>query len=265
MFGFRHIFFPLVAISLLLFLVLGVLRWLHVDLGNYLDWMFGLGAFWWLTVVITVPWNIYFEARELLRELAVSRQKGIPTKTTDEAYLQKSARAYLLIALGAHAVSALILAALSYFEISAIGYVGAIVALLLTLLRPILRLHQYIVNRLRAIRQEIHYPREDLYQVLEQLQQNTNRLENQQEELKQIWQQLNREEVGSFAQQVEKKIAENERQLSTLLVQVKQLDNQNQVEHDQLKKHAENAIAQLSEDARFLNQARELVRFIKNA
>ena len=34
-------------------------------------------CFWWLLLIVTVPWNIHFEAKEVLAEAAESKQKGV--------------------------------------------------------------------------------------------------------------------------------------------------------------------------------------------
>lgn len=53
--------------------------------------------------------------------------------------------------------------------------------------------------------------------------------------------------------------------LNRAMAALEALTVKNQVEHDQLAKEAENAIAQLSEDGQFLNQVRDLIRFVKTA
>ena len=47
----------IVAVTLLGF---SILQWFHVPAGNFLDWVIGGASFWWLLVIVTVPWNVYF-------------------------------------------------------------------------------------------------------------------------------------------------------------------------------------------------------------
>jgi hypothetical protein len=44
----------------------GLLQWLHIPAGNFLDWVIGGASFWWLLVIVTVPWNVHFQAKEVL-------------------------------------------------------------------------------------------------------------------------------------------------------------------------------------------------------
>ena len=54
------------GLSLGVVLVFGLLRWLGMPTGELLDWVIGLASFWWLLVVVTIPWNIHFGARRVL-------------------------------------------------------------------------------------------------------------------------------------------------------------------------------------------------------
>jgi len=34
-----------------------------INPGEIEDWVFGFFIFWWLVVVVTLPWNLYFIAK----------------------------------------------------------------------------------------------------------------------------------------------------------------------------------------------------------
>jgi uncharacterized membrane protein len=74
----------LTVLAALLFLIL---RWLNVPAGELLDWLIAIVAFWWLTVVVTVPWNIYFQARAVLAGAARSAERGIALPDERMAYV----------------------------------------------------------------------------------------------------------------------------------------------------------------------------------
>lgn len=81
-----------VGLAIILLLTFGVLQWLNISVGSFLDWVIGGACFWWLLLIVTVPWNIYFEAKEVLAEAAESKQKGIKIDTQQIKYVSKLAR-----------------------------------------------------------------------------------------------------------------------------------------------------------------------------
>jgi len=74
--------------SALAFLILaylaamGVALWTGVPPQTLLTWGAGGAALLWLIVLVTLPWNLHFRAREVLGELRRSRAAGI--LVTDE-------------------------------------------------------------------------------------------------------------------------------------------------------------------------------------
>lgn len=58
-------------------LVFGGLQGLHIPAGSFLDWVVGIASFAWLLVIVTVPWNIYFEAKEAYSDANLSAERGI--------------------------------------------------------------------------------------------------------------------------------------------------------------------------------------------
>jgi len=143
-------------------ITLAVLSWLHVPIGNFSDWVVALGTFVWLTIIVTVPWNIYFEAREVINEAEESERKKIEFDKAQIPYVQRLASRALSVAILLHIASTVGLYLLAYYQISVVGYYGAGAALLLTILRPAIRLYEYISKRLSSIREQVKYPREDI-------------------------------------------------------------------------------------------------------
>lgn len=56
------------GLVILLLLVFGGLQSLQIPTGSFLDWAIATVSFGWLLAIVTVPWNIYFEAKEALAE-----------------------------------------------------------------------------------------------------------------------------------------------------------------------------------------------------
>ncbi|HBY79350.1 MAG TPA: hypothetical protein DEG47_20630, partial [Cyanobacteria bacterium UBA11148] len=154
-------------LGILTLLTFGLLQWLHISAGHFLDWVIGVASFWWLLVVVTVPWNVHFEAKQVLADAAQSTDKGIVIDERQVNYANVVAKRSLLVAIILHLLSAVGLYTLAATGISAVGYVSSGAALLLTILRPSVRLYEYLAVRLAMIRQEFQYPREDIMELRE--------------------------------------------------------------------------------------------------
>lgn len=247
-----------VGLVLLLLLTFGILEWLHIPAGNFLDWVIAGVCFWWLLLIVTVPWNIHFEAKEVLAEAAESKQKGIAVDEQQVKYVSKLARFSLGIALALHFLSTVGLYVLAVTGISVVGYVSSGAALFLTVLRPAVRLYQYLVLRLSMVRREFLHPRTDIIEL-------RSRLENLEKTVKNIELQLNPKNPDSFVSIQQLHREKTKKELTDLTVTIQDLSNTNQAEHHQLAREAEQAIAQLSTDGQFLNHVREIIRFVKEA
>ena len=66
-----------ISIVVVTLLAFGVLQWFDIAAGNFLDWVIGGASFWWLLVIVTVPWNIHFKAKETLFNAEKSIEKEI--------------------------------------------------------------------------------------------------------------------------------------------------------------------------------------------
>lgn len=235
-----------------------ILQWLHIPSGNFLDWVIGVLSFWWLLGIVTLPWNVCFEAQEAIAEAELSESKGIAVDRAQVRYARKVSRWALVVAIALHILSAIALYTLAATGISAVGYVSSGAALLFTGLRPAARFYQYLATRIWAIRHEIKYPREDVFELRDrvfQLEQSVKRLD----EL------LDPQEPHSWVATMQRESEEARRNLANLRALLEQSQAHNEVAHQQLAKEATNAIAQLSEDSQVLGHVREIIQFFKTA
>ncbi|MDJ0507878.1 MAG: hypothetical protein QNJ64_01280 [Crocosphaera sp.] len=245
----------------LIFLILVAffsLQWLNIPAGNLVDWVIGVASFWWLLVIITIPWNVYFDAKEVASEAAISEKKGIVVDREQLNYVNTVSRAGLFIAIALHLFSALGLYELATIGISSVGYVSSFATLLLTALRPAIRGYQYLVYRLSTIRQQITYPREDILELLNRF----NKLEKQ---VNDINNNLNLSNPNSWISKQENNWDNTRKEVIMIATQLDKLEARNSLEHQEIAKEARQAISQLTEDSNFLHQVREIIRFIKTA
>jgi hypothetical protein len=246
------------GLSLGVVLVFGLLRWMGMPTGELLDWVIGLASFWWLLVVVTIPWNIHFGARQVLAEAAESHGRGIAVTEAHVAYARRWVRWSLLGALALHLASAAGLYGLAITGVSAIGYLGAAAALLLTGLRPAIAGYTYVSERLVAMGQAARYPREDIVTLRADLKSALERLGA-------LEQALDASEAGSFAARHSTGLAELRQSYEQLRLALDSLQALNAAEHARLSREAEQAVARITADGQVLNNVRELIRFFKSA
>lgn len=244
--------------GLLILTAYGILTWLHIPAGNLVDWLIGIASFWWLLFIVTIPWNIYFDAREVLAEASASLEKGIPVKNKQINYVKLIARWSLIGAVALHLLSAIGLYGLAALGISAVGYASSAATLLLTGLRPAIRAYQYLALRLRMIRKDLKYPREDILEL-------RGRVSAIESDLKGLIAQVTTKAEAKTVVQLQQDSQEMRQKWAQLRASLEQLQANNEAEHQRIATEAQNAIAQLSEDSRFLGQVREIIRFIKTA
>ncbi|HEY9851058.1 MAG TPA: hypothetical protein V6D28_16435 [Leptolyngbyaceae cyanobacterium] len=242
----------------LVLLVFGILQWLHVPTGSFLDWVVAVAIFEWLLVIVTVPWNVHFEAKEVITEAAQSTEKGITVDRKQVDYAKMVEKRSLFVAIALHLLSAIGFYALAAAGISTIGYISSGAALLLTLLRPAIRGYQYLAMRLAMIREQVKYPREDIIEL-------RSRFTNLETAIKGIQDKLNPEYPDSLVS-TQQRLSDGVRHdLNRLSAAVEELRSTNQAEHNRLSREAQQAISQLTVDSQFLDHVREIIRFFKTA
>ena len=244
--------------GILLLLIFAILQWLHVPAGSFIDWVIAIAIFEWLLLIVTVPWNIHFEAKEVLAQAAESTEKGIVVDDKQVKYVNLLASRSFVVALALHLGSAIALYALSATGISAVGYLSSGAALLLTVLRPAIRGYQYLASRLTTIRRQFLYPREDIVELRSRFADLESTVRN--------WEtKFNSEDPNSWVALQERQQRATRIELTTLAASVEDLRSTNQAEHTKLARDAESAIAQLTDDGQFLNHVREIIRFFKES
>jgi hypothetical protein len=234
--------------------VMACLHWLGFEAGALMDWVVGIAGFWWLLGITTVPWNLYFAARGVQQEIVLSAQRGLDIEATDARFVGRTAHRSLGFALLLHLATAAGFAALAHFEVTSVGWIACGISLALTFVRPVVRLYAHIAATLRAIGRRVRYPRDDVRTALEKLEQHGALL-----------QQLDREERDSWSYSVEGRISALQKDLERTRRALESQAERNAREHRNLERSADEAVQRLGEDAQFLGNVRELLRFVKEA
>lgn len=248
----------LVLLMLLSLLTFAGLQWLQLPVGSLIDWLIGGASFIWLVLIVTVPWNIHFQAKQVLADAELSEDKQILVDEQQLGYVKTVARRSWLLAVLLHVASAIGLYILSATGISTIGYISSGAALLLTGLRPAVAAYQYFLVRLNLIQHRFMYPRQDVVEL-------RDRFAQIEMTVKTLEEQLNPELSYSWAAKQQRGLEDTQTAIARLSASLEELRATNLTDHDRLSREARQAIAQLSVDGQFLDHVREIIRFFKSA
>ncbi|MBS2024491.1 MAG: hypothetical protein JST92_18990 [Deltaproteobacteria bacterium] len=150
-------------------LVIGVVLALYVfHLPVALIATVSLGALClgWLAALVVLPWNLFFRARHLLKEMEVSEERGIAVSASNRAEVTLMARRMLRISIGLHLVSAVLIAVGAWLADQPLGQAFAGLFALSTLFRPGFEYYGHLHARLKGLLEEVKYPRDDLAKLL---------------------------------------------------------------------------------------------------
>jgi hypothetical protein len=240
-------------------IVWAVLHWSGVNIGiTPLDWVVGLLTLVWLLVIVTVPWNIYFQARSIVAESEESLKRGIALDEEKLSYTKQWANRALMIAVVLHLATAAGMLYLATAGISFIGYFGAGAAVILTIVRPIARGYEYVRKRLTSINEEILYPREDIVSLKATVEMLKTSVEG-------LTTKLDTEYEHSWAAEKEREFAGYRSTLETLRRRLDDTVESNKLEHEKIVRDTQNTMLQAVGDAGIVNHVREILRFFKEA
>ncbi|HEX9032676.1 MAG TPA: hypothetical protein VF834_12580 [Streptosporangiaceae bacterium] len=125
----------------------------------------GAVALAWLVVLVAVPWNLYFAARQAGLELAVSRGRGIAVRPEQEAEARQIGRRMLWFALGGHVLTAAAAALVGHLASVPLGYYAAAAYLLSAVIRPAVAYFAHLRERIGLLRRESTHPRDDVVTI----------------------------------------------------------------------------------------------------
>jgi len=235
-----------------------LMHWADVKVGSFGDWIFAMVSLFWILAIVTVPWNIYFKAKAVLADAGPSKERGLPVDARQVAYVHRLARLSLYVALGLHLASAIVLFILAYSGVSKFGYIAAVLALLLTALRPSASAYQYLAERLHTIGQNWKYPMQDVVEL-------RGRVDSLESRANETAQQFDTSRPDSLITVQREHIDQTRSSLAKLEAELEALDARNQTQHEELSQQTRSAISQLSTDGQFLDHVREIIRFFKTA
>lgn len=134
--------------------------------GRLLDWVMGALCLLWLLVILKAPWDLYFQASAVAFEQERSRERSVVLAAGRAEYVQTLRRRLGLLAVGAHLVSAALIAAIAFLTGERqVGYWFAVFYLVSTVFRPAVAGYAYLAQKLSTVGEEARYPREDIAEM----------------------------------------------------------------------------------------------------
>ncbi|UGQ12609.1 hypothetical protein LO772_03045 [Yinghuangia sp. ASG 101] len=147
--------------------IVGTILYFTTDLSLSELLAFGAGALFlmWQVVLLTVPWRLYFQARTVIREIHLARDQGTEVPEKREEEVVRLAGRLKWAAIGAHLLSAAVVAVITFFSGEEIGYYFSGFYLLSTAFRPAQAYFSHLRGRLTGMLKEVKYPHENVVEL----------------------------------------------------------------------------------------------------
>ncbi len=236
--------------------------------GEFMDWLVAILSFLWLFFIVTIPWNSYFKAKEILYEAEVSRIKNIKVGEEGVAFAKSVSQRSLLVSISLHILSALGLFAIAHNGISQVGYYTAGLTILLTFLRPGVRFYEYIQSKLEMIRGEFQYPREDVHELIAKVNEILIRLETMEyhlsdEQSKESW----RNSVESRVHQIFEKMTKLDHKMDDAFRSHRETKNDLESmltkELDSIRKENKDMVSKIVEGGEVVDSISTIAKYLK--
>lgn len=217
-----------------------------------LNFCLGFIGFTGLVAILSRPWDLYFEARNLNLKQAEKALAGQTVSSGDIHYVQKLVPRLLFLCLGLHLLCAGLAYATSVYTGGVLGYWFCGLFLLSTVFRPIGAFYQHQKRRLLELADRCEVPEFRRQEVLDRL-----------SSLEQLIQSLEQDLASQREEQNHKlaKLGKGIEEVSTQ--QVSDSRKFNETVHRVLGEF-EKSVAKVSEDKELLQGIRALVHLIKN-
>ena len=236
--------------------------------GPVIWWAMVLGGaaaallFAWLIVLVTVPWNLYFAARQVVADLAVSRERGVTVRAAQEAEAARLARRMLWLALGAHIGTAVVVAVTTYLSGTTAGYYFAGFYLLSTAIRPAVAYVAHVRERITVLTRESTYPRDDVVTLKHQVDRATKAVAELREELRRTGSTL-AGDIAHARQVLTTDLARVQDEQAADRTEARNRDDELGRRIDQMVRRIEATLDGISDHQELLTGLRALVRMIK--
>lgn len=222
----------------------------------------GLAALMWTVVLVTWPWNLYFDARQVAAEHVVSRERGIAVPAARDEEARRIARWMLRFAVGGHVGTAAVSAAFAAVSGALTGYYLAGFYLLSTFVRPAAAYFGHLRDRLTSLRRESTHPRDDVVTLDATLRTLTGTVEQLHRDLEEA-RAAAADDVARLRRQVTGDVARLEEAQAADRSAARERDASVRARVEQMARRVEGTLDGISDHQELLTGIRALVRMIR--
>jgi hypothetical protein len=220
-------------------------------------------ALTWMIVLVTVPWNLYFAARRVVAEMAVSRRRGIAVHAGDDAEAGRIARRMLWFAIGGHVGTAAAIAVIAAGAAAPTGYYVAGFYLLSTAVRPAAAYFVHLRTRIATLGRESTHPRDDVVSLRQDVAHLTSTVDDLQVRLSRA-QQDTAADLAHLRHQVTTDLTRIEDAQATDRAAARCRDDELGARVEQMVRRIEATLDGVSDHQELLGGIRALVRMIRS-
>ncbi len=143
-------------------LITWLARLAGIQLRTLLSIVAGGAGLAWAIVLVAVPWNLYFAARRVVVQMAVSLSREIVVPEANQAEARLIERRMLWFALSGHVITALAIGVVTLVSGHTIGYYFTGFYLLTATFRPAAAYFSHLRERIGVLSRESLHPRDDV-------------------------------------------------------------------------------------------------------
>ncbi|MCK5682519.1 hypothetical protein KAJ27_00295, partial [bacterium] len=210
--------------------------------------IFALGG---LVAVLILPWDLYFEAKNILIDQEESIRKGIELSKEDYEYVRKKIPWLLFGCIGLHVLATIVISLVTYFSGRTIGYYFALFFLLSTGFRPVIAFYMHQKSRFAELKKRCRVPREDSIDF-------SNRIKELEKSLDSM-----KEESEQEADKGEKRFDKTQLELEQLYQKITESRRFYIEKVDRVCAEFQRSLEHLTQDKELLRGMRALVKMVK--
>jgi hypothetical protein len=222
-----------------------------------IDFVFKIGlGFLGTTILlgmITLPWNLYFEVQGLLEDQGNAGERGTEIKEKDRVDARRLAKRLFILCMALHFGTAIGVTIYTQYSPNPMGYFFAGAFALSATFRPLASFYKFQMARLRVLRGELRFPRDDIVLLKNRVDKLEPQLKDQEHDLRQL-----DSSHTTFSESSQRRLNGLEEQLTK---NARHFDDQ----IEKISGEFERSIERLTEDKELLRGIKAFLKLVKTS